>query len=788
MIVTGWALAASDADAHRTPPTASALSWQQIDAARPVAAVRPKLSNRELDDQDWWYRTIVEPGAGERLVFESIATVADIYLDGTLVAHSESMFRPVAVPIPAASRPLEVAVCCRALGPLLARRRTPRARWRTQLVADGNLRFHRTMLLGRAPGFAAGPAAVGLCGPVRAERVTVTDGISLRSRLDGADGILTVSGTTSLAGAEIVLDGPTGRHTGAVGTDLRIAEVARWWPHTHGEPSLYAVSVAGVPVGRVGFRTLSWPEDWEERGFGLAVNGVDLFCRGAVWTPPKLADVHSDPDVLAARLGLVVDAGMNMLRIPGTATYESDAFHDLCDELGILVWQDMMFANLDYPDGEPEFVAEVEAEAAHQLGRVAGRPSLAVICGGSECAQQVTMLGLDPELAAGPLYRTILPAAVAASGADAAYVPNTPWGGRFPFRPDTGVANYYGVGAYRRDISDAALSQVGFSAECLAFSNVGEHDDDLAPGGTPRDTGAGWDFADVRDHYLALLYGVDPTGTRWTDVERYLELSRGVTGEVMAEALGIWRAVDSPTRGALLLWLADLEPGSGWGLIDDRGVPKAAYHRLAQALAPQALWLTDEGLGGIDVHVANDRPDPLAATLRVALYRDGQLQVASAQEHVSVPGHGALRLGVEDLLGRFADVNWVYRFGPPQHDLVVAALETADGPISQACAFPVGRPLDPRSVEDVALTAQLERTAAGAATLSLSAGRVVHGLRIRAAGWRPSVDFLTLEPGRPRTVALASVAGADHEPVVRLTALNVRGSVRVRENPTAQRP
>ena len=94
---------------------------------------------------------------------------------------------------------------------------------------------------------------------------------------------------------------------------------------------------------------------------------------------------------------------------------------------------------------------------------------------------------------------------------------------------------------------------------------------------------------------------------------RYLELSRHASGEVMAEVMGDWRRAASPCRGALVLWLKDMIAGAGLGVLDHRGAPKVAYHYLRRALAPVAVWMTDEEVNGVDVHVANDRPGDLAA-------------------------------------------------------------------------------------------------------------------------------------------------------------------------------
>src|SRR4029079_2708498 len=122
--------------------------------------------------------------------------------------------------------------------------------------------------------------------------------------------------------------------------------------------------------------------------------------------------------------------------VGGTMTYESDDFFALCDELGLLVWHDFMFANMDYPAGDEAFRATVQAEVAQFLRRTRQRPSLAVLCGGSEVAQQVAMMGLPPELWTGPLYEDLLPRAVAVLRPDVPYVAHSPGGGTLPFSAD----------------------------------------------------------------------------------------------------------------------------------------------------------------------------------------------------------------------------------------------------------------------------------------------------------------------------------------------------------------
>ena len=110
-----------------------------------------------------------------------------------------------------------------------------------------------------------------------------------------------------------------------------------------------------------------------------------------------------------------------------------------------------------------------------------------MLCGNSEVEQQVAMLGLEPEMGRGELFGEMLPALLAESAVDACWVPSAPCGGDMPFRPGAGVANYFGVGGYLRDVSDARRAEVPFASECLAFSNV---PDEEAIGERP-DLGAG---------------------------------------------------------------------------------------------------------------------------------------------------------------------------------------------------------------------------------------------------------------------------------------------------------
>ncbi|HEX4731678.1 MAG TPA: hypothetical protein VH299_10435 [Solirubrobacterales bacterium] len=834
-----WLAAACAPDACATPAETEGLEWHPAQVPGTAAGALREAGlwdfadGRDFDAEDWWFRTAFEapPAAGDELVLlrlDGVATVHEVFLNGERIGGGESMFAAAAIDVGSALREggNELAIRCLALGPRLGARRKPRARWRTRLV-DNRLRFHRTMLLGRCPGFAPGPAAVGPWRPVWIERrrTLAVAGLELRTRCEGTDGVLSVAATVrgmggfEVSAADVVVSGSgeaeaalrvTAGADGAVELrgEVRVGDAPRWWPHTHGEPALHTVRLrvagaageVGIDAGRVGFRALAAGADAERDvlrdGIDLHVNGVRVFARGAVWTPDDFVGMAPDRERLRVALERVRDAGMNMLRVPGTAAYESGDFHDLCDELGILVWQDFMFANLDYPLADADFRAAVEAEAGEALAVVAGRPSLVVVCGNSEVEQQVAMLGLEPGIGRSELFGELLPGALERSGADAIYVPSAPSGGERPFLPDRGVANYYGVGGYRRPLADARLAGVRFAAECLAFANVPDEAgvEAVLPGapadvvvhhprwkaGVPRDAGTGWDFDDVRDHYLREFFGVDPGELRRYDHERYLELSRAVSAEAMTAVFGEWRRAASPCGGGLVLWLRDLVPGAGWGLVDHSGRPKPALEALGGALAPTAVWLTDEGLAGVGVHVANDGPEPLAARLRIGLYADAERLVGEVSEQLRLDPHTSVSRDLETMLGGFVDASWAYRFGPPAQDLIVASLERGDGDergelISQAVFFPAGRPAAAHSAERLGLECEAASAAGEKVEVRLRSRRLLYGTRVDARGYAPADAWFCVEPGIERKLVLKRDGMAEAGSAVGVSALNLQG-------------
>ncbi len=564
----------------------------------------------DLDESDWWFRgefaaLPLADGHVAQLCFDGLASLAEVWLNGERVLTTDNMFRSYRLRLPDGLRPSnELVIGFRSLHQALKQKRA-RPRWKTNLVQHQPLRWQRTSLLGRIPGWAPCAPAIGPWRDVRFESgpVLVTD-LHLTTSLEGTTGVVSLRASIAAAAeparivlrvgdAEAAMDCQPAADGWSLSGELKIGSAPLWWPHTHGEPALLPCELlvegdAGsdrIDCGKIGFRRL---DVLAEGGLAVHVNGQAVYCRGACWTVADLLSPTADEAVLRRDLQLARDAGINMLRVGGTMTYESDAFYRLCDELGILVWQDFMFANMDYPVADAAFHENILAEATGQLQRMARHPSVVVYCGNSEIEQQASMLGLTRELWSNDWFGRELPELCARFHPGTHYVPSTPTGGALPFHVNSGVTHYYGLGAYLRPVVELRKADVRFTSECLGFANIPEPQTIFAlTGGSnpvlhdptwkrrvPRDGGAGWDFDDVRDHYLRELYGVDPVQLRSWNMPRYLQLSRAVSGEVMALAFAEWRSAHSHNQGGLVWFFKDLWPGAAGGSSIRRACPR----------------------------------------------------------------------------------------------------------------------------------------------------------------------------------------------------------------------
>ena len=745
-----------------------------------------------LDALDVWYKTSFVNSAPGDLRLHGLASLAEVFLDGRLALRSDNMFHAHAIEIEAPGAH-ELHIRFRSVEREIATK-SGRARWRPRMITPAGLRHIRTTALGRLPGFAPPTPPVGPWRDIefiehnalRLLEVDIRPNVrerraSLRVALELSD---IVDAPARLLCGEVEARFERASDTSIV-AELSLPDARLWTPHTHGEPHLYEVAAQigdrRIDLGRTGFRDVSVDRGADGSDFALRVNEIPLFCRGACWTTADPVSLAGRAEDCAPLLHAMREAGMNIVRVPGVTLYESDDFYALCDELGILVWQDFAFANFDYPLQDAAFRASVEREATEFLARTQASPSLAILCGGSEVYQQASMLGLAEAKWRSPLFDETLPKLVRERRPDAIYVENSPSGGPLPFHVDKGVSHYYGVGAYRRGVEDARRADVRFASECLGFANIAEDaslrrdfgDEPLASplfaARVARDMGATQTFGDVTEHYMRLLYGCDPAALRESDPQLYLDIARASVAETMEAAIGEWRRGGSTTHGAIVWFLEDLWPGAGWGVLDSHGEPKSAYHALKRAFRPLSLILTDEGVNGLFVHLRNDGAQRVEGEISLACLREGHVPVMKASRDVSVAPHGVATLRDAEFWGGFFDTTLAYNFGPPSHDLTVARFVGArDGATVEAFHFPLGRSA---KKSQLGLRAKIERDENGF-VIVLTTDVAAQSVTIDDEAFLPAENWLHLSPGASRRIRLVARSADARRPNGIVRALN----------------
>jgi beta-mannosidase len=386
---------------------------------------------------------------------------------------------------------------------------------------------------------------------------------------------------------------------------LVLKKPALWWPNGMGGQPLYTAAAELVrgaarldaDARRIGVRTLTLEQKPDEWGtsFNFAVNGIPFFAKGGNWIPADSFANRVTPARYRELLGACRDAHMNMVRVWGGGYYEQPEFYDLCDELGLVVWQDFMFACALYP-GDDAFLDNVRYEAEDVVRTLRHHASLALWCGNNEDEEGWFHWGWKETLPAQvfddyqKIFEGILPRVVAELDPGRPYWPSSPHSTRTgePRSERSGDMHVWTVWHGMEPFSDYTkkghrfMSEFGFQSFPL-LETVKAY----AP---PEDWNIAAPVMELHQKHpvgnkLILYYMLDHYRLP-KDFPSLLWLSQVLQAEGMKTAVEYWRSVMPRTMGALYWQLDDCWPVASWSGMDYFGRWKALHYYARRFYAP----------------------------------------------------------------------------------------------------------------------------------------------------------------------------------------------------------
>jgi beta-mannosidase len=423
---------------------------------------------------------------------------------------------------------------------------------------------------------------------------------------------------------------------GATSTVVEIAvtDVSLWWPHGYGDQPLYPVTATlsgdagelAIWSHQVGFRTVALNTQADEHGtsFTLSVNGLPFFARGVNWIPDDAFPVRITKSDYAQRLGQARDANVNLIRVWGGGIYESEDFYNLCDELGLLVWQDFLFACAAYAEEEP-LRGEVIAEAREAVTRLSAHPSLALWNGNNENIWGYEDWGWKPELGDRTwglgYYIEILPAIVAELDPTRPYSPGSPCSFSAGIHPNDSthgtmhiwnVWNQLDYTAYRRYVP-RFVSEFGFQGPpTWATLTRAVHDDPLTPQSPgvllhqKADDGNGKLARGLESHF--------PQPSSFEDWHWSTSLNQARAIAFGVEHFRSWTPI---CMGAIVWQLNDNWPAVSWAAVDSDGRRKPLWYALRRSFRDRLLTLQPRA-DGLVLVIVNDSAEPWRESVSIS--------------------------------------------------------------------------------------------------------------------------------------------------------------------------
>ena len=462
--------------------------------------------------------------------------------------------------------------------------------------------------------------------------------LDVENATDGEYEVIVSTGSTTLTSRSLSLS--KGRQHKVF--PVFIQDPQLWWPNEMGQQPLYDFEVRLMKDGKLldsksfksGIKTFEMVDEPDSigRAFYFKVNGVPMYAKGANYVPEEMIETWINAENTLGLLRQAKDAHFNMLRVWGGGIYPYDDFFNICDSLGILVWEDFMYAGTMYPFDEA-FLDNARIEAEEQIRRLASHPSLALWCGGNEISEGYYNWGWQKSLGWSEeddqaikegydqLFKGILPWAVEIYDGSRPYWPSSPskgWG-----RPESlteGDVHYWGVWwgeqpyeMYREKVG-RFNSEYGYQSypdysTLLKIAKDEELNKDAEVIAAHQKHTRG--TRQIDDFIQRYYPNVQPK-----DFEEYVHLSQLSQAYGMEIAIEAHRTAKPYNMGTLYWQLNDAWPVTSWSSIDYYGNPKVFHERLKTLYAPVLLSLDWKDYG---VFVTSDLIRDIDGTLSVAV-------------------------------------------------------------------------------------------------------------------------------------------------------------------------
>ncbi len=453
-------------------------------------------------------------------------------------------------------------------------------------------------------------------------------------------------------------------------TSFAVAEPELWQPAGLGKQPLYSVSVQALSGGeaesgktvRTGIRRLEVVQDRDKWGRTLyiRVNGSPVFAKGADYVPadqfPSRVSEEDYRDILES----AAEANMNCLRIWGGGLYEADAFYDICDELGLLIWHDFMFACSHYPVTE-ELMEEYEKETEDNLRRLQHHACIALWCGNNELEWQLAGGWPGPETNERcrrefeELYYGLLADVAKREDPSRTYVPASPFSEKIfedPNGEGSGDSHYWEVWHGRKPFTEYRKHFPRFMSE-FGFQSV-PSPETLKPVTEPEDRVI---FSRIMNCHQknrtgdeAIVYYISKNYKLPRDFENYIYISQLLHGDAMRYGAEHWRRNRNDHRcmGALYWQLNDCWPVSSWASLEYGGRWKACHYMAKEFFAPVLLSIEEKE----DLALLSLTNDTGEAAEKSAVYTvmdtDGRI-LEEKRFTASAPAFGSAVCGTVDM-------------------------------------------------------------------------------------------------------------------------------------------